>query len=166
MDVNYRVVGDFKNTYPPIKVKRKPVKMYSQASWAKLVRKVDENRAKGWSMARIARNMSITMYRVRQALESAGGYIPAERDSNGKVTKKAVFRKATDERVKKVDLDIPPPASTFIDPDELIPQKALPKQTLPKEVLELLELIPQMSDDSAKFWLRQIVSNAPILALV
>mgnify|MGYP003150500786 CR=1 FL=1 len=162
MDIRYTVAND--PVSDPVVVrarKRRPIKQYTNLQWLRVVDKVKENRLKGWSMERISRNMSITLYRVRQALGSAGGYVPAVRDDSGAVIEKARFMKAAEST--EIGTDEPEEVEVVIERSKAWQQELIPEQGLPKEVLELLELIPQMSHASAKFWLRQIVSNAPIL---
>jgi len=133
---------------PSKKRKGRPIRQFTPEQWADVVRKVEAHRVKGWGMARIARNMNLSVYRVRQALKSPGHYSPALRNTDGSVVKGGRIIHSSE---MNGDLQC-----EVIDP---APQQTRPTASggLMPQVQELLDLLPQMSDEAKKFWLREIV---------
>ena len=128
---------------PPKRKKRKKMRLYTLEQWqAKRAAIIDAHVNKGWSVGRIAKNMSVSTYRVQKALTDPN-YCPRgpndpryAQDGTGK----------RPDTSKKMKMAPPPPIYTD---DATTGEKE-------QAITDLITLIPSMRKASAAYWLRVI----------
>lgn len=128
-----------KRKYKRRKKRSTPIRQFTAEAWAEMVQKVIEARNKGWSIARCARNLNLSHYRVRQALDAGGA--PKMMVNNQYTIGSSPLGEKDAKR-----------GSYHIKGESVTKLRDEKEQA----ILDLLHLIPSMKAPSAKYWLQTI----------